>query len=42
MEKKPLTKHPETRGGINEKIIIIFRKKEDYMNHQLKRPKPKI
>ena len=23
MEKKPLTKHPETRGGINEKTISI-------------------
>ena len=23
MEKKPLTKHPETRGGINEKIKMF-------------------
>jgi hypothetical protein len=23
MEKKPLTKHPETRGGINEKTFPI-------------------
>jgi len=23
MEKMPLTKHPETRGGINEKTISI-------------------
>ena len=23
MEKKKLTKHPETRGGINEKTISI-------------------
>ena len=27
MEKKPLTKHPETRGGIHKKIVPYERKK---------------
>ena len=29
MEKKPLTKHPETRGGIHEKMVPYGRK-ENY------------
>jgi len=29
MEKKPLTNHPETRGGIQEKMVT-YRRKENY------------
>jgi len=30
MEKKPLTKHPETRGGINEKTFRDRGSRFDY------------
>jgi len=42
MEKKPLTKHPETRGGINEKIIKFSNQKENLQIHQLRKSKEKI
>ena len=35
-------KEKKTRGGIQKKIKIILNHKEEYRNHQLRRPRLKI